>query len=981
MTMPTVEVGFSGRGVVIPSKQNGNGTHATAAQPEAFAKIEPKQVQVSRARVEELIEAGKTPDEAKQIAVDEATNPDAALGQWSNIPMELRALRQWVCWKLEPDDKGRLTKIPYQTNGRKAASNNERTWNTFEACVRAAPKFSGIGIMFADELVGIDLDDCIENGALNKHARHITETLKTYTEISPSGTGLHLLCWGKLPDGWRKQDTIEMYGEGSPKYFTVTGKRLENTPPTIERRFDEVAALHKEFAPAPKTETPAPTTPTANTTNTGQVQDAYARAENVSVHNAPRAGTLSDNEIIALASNGKNGAKFMRLYSGDTSDYGNDHSAADCGLCSELAYWCGQNGHAQLDRIFRTSGLMRPKWDEKHGAATYGATTIAKAIQGKTRFFDAPQATNTGANTGQAAANANSGTPAKFAHPYLIQNGGICLKKQTNNGEVIVPLCNFTAEITAEVAHDDGAEVTRLLTIEGKHADGYTLPGARVDASQFASFKWLAPSFGTRAIIVAGQSAQDHLRAAIQHLSTNVQAQHVYTHTGWREINGQRVFLTSTGASGHTSASVELEKELRTYALPPQPSDAAEAMRASMRFLQIAPLRVTLPLWSSMFLAPLAPLVPIKFVLWLYGVTGTMKTTLAALAMNHYGDFAEDDLTMWNSTSNALEKFLFLAKDVPFVIDDFAPQSDPTSARRLENTVSNIVRDAGNKAGRARMKSDLSLRTVYRPRGLVISTGEQLPDGQSLMARLLTVELTRGEVEIAKLSAAQDERELYSHAMAGYVQWLAGSWDALQNSVADAWKVTRARARKEGQHLRLPENIAALFVGFDRALQYAVSTGAISADDAETLLQNGWQALTETGARQDQLTEEERPTRRFLSVLGELIVQGAARLTTLTTLTTPNAGGGGTDFLGWCDQESLYLLPGESYRRVSEFARQQGRHFGIKETALRKALAEENLIETEPPHMTARLTIGGSTRRVLKVRRAEFEKIAGQVSP
>ncbi len=580
---------------------------------------------------------------------------------------------------------------------------------------------------------------------------------------------------------------------------------------------------------------------------------------------------------------------------------------------------------------------------------------------------------------------ANSGARANFEHPYLIQNGRICRRRQTVNGEVIEPLCNFTAEITAEVARDDGADVTRLLTIEGKHADGYGLPVARVDASQFASFKWLAPSFGTRAIVNAGQSAQDHLRAAIQHLSANVQAQHVYTHTGWREIDGQRVFLTATGAPGLDTARVELEKELCRYALPLQPTDSRAAMQASLRFLRIAPLRVTLPLWAAMYLAPLASFLTLDFVLWLYGITGVMKSTAAALALSHYGDFERKDLVSWGNTANHIEKITFLTKDVPVVLDDFAPQSDSVAARNLESVVSRIVRGVGNQSGRGRLRSDLSLRPTYRPRGLVVSTGEQLPDGQSLVARLVTVEFERGDVDVDKLNAAQDEREQYPHAIAGYVQWLAARWDTLQTEIPNAWKTTRTRAHRAGQHLRLPEAIASLFVGLDLALQYAVEIGAITENDAHDLLNTGWDALTETSERQAQLTAEERPTRRFLSVLGELIAQGTARLTDLTAANTPQAQQGtGIDFLGWCDQDYLYLLPSESYRRVSEFVRQQGRHFGVKESALRKALAEENLIETETgsdgkTHLTVRCSASGNGR-VLKVRRTEFEKVVG-VSP
>lgn len=556
---------------------------------------------------------------------------------------------------------------------------------------------------------------------------------------------------------------------------------------------------------------------------------------------------------------------------------------------------------------------------------------------------------------------------------YTVRDGRICRWKQTRDGAVIVPLCNFSAQIVEEVAHDDGADVTRLLAIEGKRADGTPLPPARVDATQFAGMRWVSLNWGTHAIVEAGQSAQDHLRAAIQHLSANVTTRHVFTHTGWRTVGGKRVFLTQAGAIGDTGVTVELDKELERYHLPTQPVNVCDAMQASLRFLNIAPKRVTVPLWAAMYLAPLAPILAPHFMLWVYGATGTLKSTLSALALSHYGDFTQDDLITWLATANALEKYLFLAKDVPFVIDDFAPQSDQMAARKLEDTAGQLVRGVGNRSGRARMRSDLSLRAVYRPRGLAIATGEQIPDGQSLVARLATVEVSKGEVDLPKLSEAQDERGRYRDAMSGYVGWLAKQWEHLEATLPALWRDARTRARREGQHLRVPESLASLYVGADLGLSYAVEVGTISEADAAQLRGECWQALVGIAESQSRQVEEQRPTRRFVTILTELITQGKARL---NSLATPNENGD-SELLGWFDDNYLYLLPSGSYHRIAQYSREEGKHFGIKEAALRKSLNEEGLLVADDTHLTARVRVGGSQKRVLKLVRSEVEKISG----
>src|SRR5213075_871826 len=104
------------------------------------------------------------------------------------------------------------------------------------------------------------------------------------------------------------------------------------------------------------------------------------------------------------------------------------------------------------------------------------------------------------------------------------------------------------------------------------------------------------------------------------------------------------------------------------------------------------------------------------------------------------------------------------------------------AAARQESVAAELVRAIGNHSGRSRMHSDLSLAAVYRPRGLLISTGEQLPDVGSILSRILTVEVRRSEIDLAKLTQQQASRGRYGHAMAGFVQWLGVHWDALKEA-------------------------------------------------------------------------------------------------------------------------------------------------------------------------------------------------------
>jgi len=259
---------------------------------------------------------------------------------YESIPEELKKVKQWVCWA---GDK--LPKNPY--TGQNAQSNNKSTWSDFETACKAVQKygFNGIGFMFAPPYFGVDLDKCIGN---QDFIDEFVEGLQSYTEYSTSGNGIHIICKGKLPDGARRRGNVEMYSER--RYFIMTGKPycLYNE---IKDCTESIKILHSKYLPS---ETP---------------NVAPKRFEPLS---------MTDQEVIDKARNCKTGSLFQLLYSGQWEGLYASQSEADLVLCNHLAFWTQRN-EEQMDRIFRSSKLMRDKWDKKRGSLTYGQMTIQKA--------------------------------------------------------------------------------------------------------------------------------------------------------------------------------------------------------------------------------------------------------------------------------------------------------------------------------------------------------------------------------------------------------------------------------------------------------------------------------------------------------------------------------------------------------------------------------------------------------------------------
>lgn len=277
--------------------------------------------------------------------------------QLVNIPAELLVLPQWVAWKLTTrPGKDKPTKVPYNPqSGRLAESDNPGTWaNVWDASSAVdGGGFDGVGFMFAegDEFAGVDLDHSIEDGQIAPWAMDIIASLDSYTEFSPSGTGVHIIVRGRVPKGL-KRGNIEIYSER--RYFTMTGNRVPGTPEDIRDAQHELLSLYDSLATRKKPTAPA---------------------------SSPVAISLDDGHLLELARQAENGAKFSRLFDGDTAGHPSA-SEADLALCSMLAFWTGRDASA-IDRLFRRSGLMREKWDERHSGDgdTYGQMTVAKAIE------------------------------------------------------------------------------------------------------------------------------------------------------------------------------------------------------------------------------------------------------------------------------------------------------------------------------------------------------------------------------------------------------------------------------------------------------------------------------------------------------------------------------------------------------------------------------------------------------------------------
>lgn len=285
----------------------------------------------------------------------------------SGIPTEMKERRNWVGWRWS-SSRG---KVPVQASGAVARVNDSSTWGTFNELIESGRQLDGVGFVLTDSpYIGIDIDDCMDGGRLQRKAWKVVERFGSYAELSPSGRGVHIIGRGRAvfpssgsQDGRRLSGAMgfksfEVYN--SARYLTVTGRFLDGYREVVDVQ-DVLDAMTAALWPKQSVE-----------------QERAAGVQEPGTQQDREQEPLDDSFLMQRASSGRRGEWFRTLYEhGDIARYGGDHSRADMALLGELAFWT--NGDAlQMERLFSASALgRRAKWKMRQD---YRERTIQAAL-------------------------------------------------------------------------------------------------------------------------------------------------------------------------------------------------------------------------------------------------------------------------------------------------------------------------------------------------------------------------------------------------------------------------------------------------------------------------------------------------------------------------------------------------------------------------------------------------------------------------
>lgn len=576
-----------------------------------------------------------------------------------------------------------------------------------------------------------------------------------------------------------------------------------------------------------------------------------------------------------------------------------------------------------------------------------------------------------------------------------------------------VPLANFEAYIVKETRTIDGLDNQTTLTIEGTQADPrppengverkpIKLPDVHVDANEFANFAWVLRNWGARAVIYPGGSSKEELRTCIQ-LNSKPQIEEIYGTMGWQEdAKGNMMYLHAAGAiksdGNDARVRVVLPSELKRFTLTDgEPGcEPEEAFHASLGLIELGPPEMTWPLWAATF-API--LGPCDFAMHVSGRSGTYKSEVTSLFQCHYGASmdARHLPASWSSTANALEAQAHFACNAVMVVDDFVPTGTAYQQKGYQNNADRLIRGQGNQSGRARLSDAASFKSAFYPRGLIISSGEDTPEGQSVRARMHIIEMSPGDISVAELTKCQKRRKQYVVAMAAFI---ADMCDTQAPDITKQGQLLKPEIQVRVDeirdllvsigHARTPAMLARLMATAEVVLDWAAERGFISREKASKHQEEARQAIMKSGMDQKKHLETADPVMILQNALRTGLVNLKGHLRTLS-------GGVPTqpDRLGWtmvaqADETPRYKAHGpcigwidwtddtvyfEADSAFTMAKKEAGAELSVTKPTAWKRLKDAGMlkrVDSARSRNTIRVTADGHTRNVVALGAAEF---------
>ena len=728
------------------------------------------------------------------------------------IPVALTDREQWVCWRGEPTKNGRLGKKPVDAKRNQLANiTDSSTWASFsqaESLYHQKRPYLGLGFVFSsdDPLLGIDLDNCrhTESGQIEDWAQQLIDCCQTYSEVSPSGSGVKLFMQGKMPGTRHKAQyqtgAVEMYD--CKRFFTVTGQHLDDTPKEISENPLAIKNVYEMVFAA--TEQPT----TTDKLVVSPIQ-------------------MDDQALIEKATLAQNGNQFRLLWEGDWQAAGHPSaSEADLALASRLAFWT-QRDYSRIENLMRQSGLNRDKYQRDD----YMQRTIQKACQSG-KIYDPEYGQQTKEQTPKSALG-------------LIEGDSYYYRQPGDDEEAEKQISSFIIRPKLRVWLDGKENTTvEMITQQEKV---YQAAICRQDWNSKERFMNCLPSldlqwYGTQFDVQCLQAIVADYQVGQKEGTAKLGCHHGY----WvwpdsvLDANGlvtdpPLVYLPAGGRG-------ELDDKLKPIYLSEQDFKSF-LQNLYSNLLQINRPEVVIPavgwMMATAFKTQLAKQLEGFPILSVAGTRGAGKSTFLRLLWQLMGAKAGEGSTLFSCTETdfVMLKLLSSSSSIPIIFDEYKPYDMPPY--RLKS-LSRLLRKAYDGVSEFRGRPDQTT-TEYALTAPVAMAGEVSLSEGALLERIIAVEMSPNHLTSVMRQAYTTLRALPLQAfMTGYIPFVLQT-DVEQELIVAQQMLTELLGSEQLPD-RVNNNLTIMVFGFKQFMRFCAQKG-VSDIDYRPVLRDGIEAV------------------------------------------------------------------------------------------------------------------------------------------
>lgn len=529
--------------------------------------------------------------------------------------------------------------------------------------------------------------------------------------------------------------------------------------------------------------------------------------------------------------------------------------------------------------------------------------------------------------------------------------------KVTNEGQVIGKnnkvITNIIVMINKKITKKIANKVEKYIELGGI-VNGKSLESIVVALKDIDNAKWVSENWGLKAIIYPRMEKEFVLM--IKEIADDIENEIVIDNVGWYSENGKYNYVFSNETIGKANVRADLDEHLKNYKTLEDSKDLKSDCKKSLNLLDIVNRKTSYTLFGLVYLAPALEFIGLKsklpeFVVWLYGGTGSGKTTLARQFLAHFGDFKNSLPSSFNDTYSSIELKSYRLKDVLMVLDDFCPQGSYRETQNMNNTAEKIVRAFCDRVSRGRLNINLESQQQFIPRGNLLITGETLITGHSTVARVIPLEINRNDINWKKMSESQKHTKSLARCMKGYIKYLC---EQANDNVKDLSKIIVSiyedyvsffRENAEQSHGRTYEAFAWVATGIDIGMQFFRDIGLISEEEISEYTEEAAQEFLELIKMKSNNIAENKPSQIFLETLKDII---ACSVVGILNLETREIIGNANNVKGYNDSKYYYFNYSEIFSIINQRLRNENIYLPFTSKGLLRELVNDDVVIKDP---------------------------------